>query len=167
MEFETPDGNTGGGSVLSSACLHSERCRNEFVKARGKRKDIRFAKLITRDGLSPGQIRDILQDNQGFLWFNTSGFLNRYDGYEFRSDTRDPAHPNYPAGGFLNFVFKDRAGFLWIASNESLDRFDPVTEMSTRFPVNDKGPDSLAKPVSHISQDQFGMLPLATEAGLY
>jgi len=130
-------------------------------------KDIRFAHLITRDGLSPGQIRDILQDNQGFLWFNTSNVLNRYDGYQFRSYRRDPANPNYPAGGFLNFVFKDRSGFLWSGSNESLDRFDPVTETSTRFPVDDKGPGSLAKPVSHISQDRFGMLWLATEAGLY
>ena len=130
-------------------------------------KDIRFAHLITRDGLSPGQIRDILQDNQGFLWFNTSNLLNRYDGYQFRSYRRDPAHPNYPAGGFFNFVFKDRSGFLWSGSNESLDRFDPVTETSTRFPVDDKGPGRLAKPVSHISEDRFGMLWLATEAGLY
>ena len=130
-------------------------------------KDIRFAHLSTRDGLSPGQIRDVLQDNQGFLWFNTSNVLNRYDGYQFRSYRRDPAHPNYPAGGFFNFVFKDRSGFLWSGSNESLDRFDPVTETSTRFPVDDKGPGRLAKPVSHISEDRFGMLWLATEAGLY
>ena len=113
----------------------------ELVKlAVSEGKDIRFAHLITRDGLSPGQIRDILQDNQGFLWFNTSGFLNRYDGYQFKSYSRDRAHPNYPAGGFLNFVFKDRSGFLWIGSNESLDRFDPVTETSTRFPIDSKGP---------------------------
>ena len=140
----------------------------ELVKlAVSEGKDIRFAHLITRDGLSPGQIRDILQDNQGFLWFNTSGFLNRYDGYRFRSYRRDPAHPNHPAGGFLNFVFKDRSGFLWIASNESLDRFDPVTETSTRFPIDGKDPGHLLKPVSHISQDRSGMLWLATEAGLY
>ena len=129
-------------------------------------KDIRFAHLTTRDGLSPGQIRDILQDNQGFLWFNTSGVLNRYDGYRFKSYSRDRAHPNYPAGGFLNFVFKDRSGFLWIGSNESLDRFDPVTETSTRFPIDGKGPGHLLRPVSHISQDRSGMLWLATAAGL-
>ena len=112
----------------------------ELVKlAVSEGKDIRFAHLTSRDGLSPGQIRDILQDNQGFLWFNTSNLLNRYDGYQFRSYRRDAAHPNYPAGGFLNFVFKDRSGFLWIGSNESLDRFDPVTETSTRFPIDRNG----------------------------
>jgi signal transduction histidine kinase/ligand-binding sensor domain-containing protein len=140
----------------------------ELVKlALSEGKDIRFAHLISKDGISPGQIRNILQDDQGFLWFNTSSFLNRYDGYKFRSYTRDPAHPNYPTGGYLNFVFKDRSGFLWIASNESLDRFDPITETSTRFPIDGKSPGSLQRPVQHISQDRAGTLWLATEAGLY
>src|SRR5262249_47316271 len=107
--------------------------------------DIRFTHLTTRDGLSPGQIRDVLQDNQGFLWLNTSVFLNRYDGYAFRSYRRDAAHQSYPAGGFFNFVFKDRSGSLWTASTESLDRFDPVTETSTRFPIADTDPRSLVK----------------------
>jgi ligand-binding sensor domain-containing protein/signal transduction histidine kinase len=149
--------------LASSLCA----AEPELVKlAVSEGKDIRFAHLNTTDGLSPGQIRDVLQDNQGFVWFNTSAFLNRYDGYEFRSYSRDPAHPNYPAGGFLKFVFKDRSGFLWIGSTESLDRFDPVTETSTRFPIG-TGPGSLEKHVSHISQDRSGILWLATEAGLY
>jgi ligand-binding sensor domain-containing protein/signal transduction histidine kinase len=130
-------------------------------------KDIRFTHLSNMDGLSPGQIRDILQDNQGFVWFNTSGYLNRYDGYQFRSYTRDPAHPNYPTGGFLNFVFRDRSGSLWIGSNESFERFDPVTETSTRFPIDGRSPRTLQRPVSHINQDRAGTLWLATEAGLY
>jgi hypothetical protein len=39
-----------------------------------KGEDIRVSPLTRKDGLSPGQVRDILQDNQGFLWFNISGF---------------------------------------------------------------------------------------------
>ena len=129
--------------------------------------DIRFSHLTRKDGLSPGQVRDILQDDRGFLWFNTSGFLNRYDGYQFKSYTRDAAHPNYPAGGFLNYVFKDRSGYLWVSSNEELDRFDPATETSTRFPIDHNGPNSLLGPVWHISQDRAGLLWLATSSGLH
>ncbi len=132
-----------------------------------KGEDIRFSHLTRKDGLSPGQVRDIVQDNQGFLWFNTSGFLNRYDGYSFKSYTRDAAHPDYPAGGFLNCIFKDRSGYLWICSNEELDRFDPVTETSTRFPIDHNGPHSLLGPVSHISQDRTGVLWLSTPTGLH
>ena len=73
-------------------------------------KDIRFAHLTSRDGLPPGQIREILQDDQGFLWFNSQVMLNRYDGYRFKSYRREPAHPNHPAGGFLQSFFRDRSG---------------------------------------------------------
>ena len=130
-------------------------------------KDIRFTHLTTKDGLSPGQIRDILQDNEGFLWFNTSSFLNRYDGYQFKSYRRDSAQPNYPAAGFLQSFFKDQSGNLWVSSSETLDRFDPATETSTRFRIDRNGPDSALGPVWHISQDRAGIVWLATPAGLH
>ena len=41
-----------------------------MILAVSEGKDIRFAHLTSKDGLSFGQIRDILQDDQGFLWFN-------------------------------------------------------------------------------------------------
>jgi signal transduction histidine kinase/ligand-binding sensor domain-containing protein len=130
-------------------------------------KDIRFAHLSNRDGLSAGQIRDIVQDDQGFLWFNTTGSLNRYDGYQFKSYTRDSAHPNYPAGGFIYTVFRDLSGFLWVSSNESLDRFDPTTETTTRFPIDRNGPHSVLGPVTHVSQDRSGIVWLSTGTGLH
>ena len=89
---------------LASALSAAEPALVKLAVSEGK--DIRFAHLTSKDGLSPGGIRDILQDDQGFLWFNTSGVLNRYDGYQFKSYRRDPAHPNYPAGGFLQSCFQ-------------------------------------------------------------
>ena len=133
----------------------------------GQGKDIRFAHLTSKGSLSFGQIRDIVQDDQGFLWFNTSNVLNRYDGYQLKSYRRDGAHPNYPPPGFLHFIFKDRSGFLWVSSNESLGRFDPATETTTRFPIDRDGPNSVLGPVRHMSQDRAGMLWLATDNGLH
>jgi ligand-binding sensor domain-containing protein/signal transduction histidine kinase len=150
---------------LASALSAAEPALVRLAVSEGK--DIRFAHLTSRDGLSPGQIRDILQDNQGFLWFNTSGVLNRYDGYQFKSYRRDPAHPNYPAGGFLQSFFKDRSGYLWVSPSESLDRFDPATETSTSFQTGRNGPQSVLGPVWHMSQDRAGIVWLATPAGLH
>ena len=129
--------------------------------------DIRFAHLTSNDGLSAGQVRGIVQDDQGFLWINTTGVLNRYDGYQFKSYSRDPAHPNYPAGGFIHTIFKDLSGFLWVSSNESLDRFDPTTETTTRFPIDRNGPHSVLGPVTHVSQDRAGIVWLSTRTGLH
>ena len=145
---------------LASALSSAEPALMKLAVTEGK--DIRFVHLTSRDGLSPGQIRDIVQDDEGFLWFNTSGVLNRYDGYEFKSYRRDPDHPNYPAGGVFQSFLKDRSGYLWVSSNESLDRFDPATETSTRFRSAGNGPHSVLGPVWHISQDRAGILWLAT-----
>jgi len=149
---------------LASALSAAEPALVKLAVNKGE--DIRFSRLSRKDGLSPGQVTDIVQDNQGFLWFNTSGFLNRYDGYTFKSYTRDAAHPDYPAGGFLK-IFKDRSGYLWISSNQEFDRFDPVAETSTRFPIDHNGPHSVLGPVSHISQDRAGLLWLSTPTGLH
>ena len=140
---------------LASALSAAEPSLVKLAVSEGR--DIRFAHLTSKDGLSFGQIRDIVQDDQGFLWFNTSNVLNRYDGYQFKPYRRDPAHPNYPSAGFLHSIFKDRSGFLWVSSNESLDRFDPATETTTRFPIDRNGPNSVLGPVRHISQDRAGI----------
>ena len=56
--------------------------------------DIRFSRLSTAQGLSQTQANQIVQDDQGFIWFGTQYGLDRYDGYEFKVFTHDPAHAN-------------------------------------------------------------------------
>ena len=150
---------------LASALSATEPALVRLAVSEGR--NISFTHLTSKDGLSPGQLRDIVQDNQGFLWFNTSGVLNRYDGYQFKAYRRDPAHPKYPAGGFLQYFFKDRSGYLWVSSSESLERFDLATEASTPFQTGRNGPRSVLGPVWHMSQDRAGILWLATPAGLH
>jgi hypothetical protein len=46
---------------------------------------LKFTHLTIADGLSQSDVRAIVQDVQGFMWFSTwLGGLNRYDGYSFK-----------------------------------------------------------------------------------
>src|SRR4030095_11473467 len=45
--------------------------------------DIRIAHLSSREGLSQGTVEQIVQDDQGLMWFGTPDGLNRFDGYTF------------------------------------------------------------------------------------
>ena len=48
--------------------------------------DLQFTHLSVADGLSHSDVRAIVQDQQGFVWFGTwLGGLNRYDGYTFKT----------------------------------------------------------------------------------
>ena len=133
---EMPDAKARGSGVPSSACLRSKRSGTRLSETR--REQGRGHPIFPPDPQGrfvPGQVRDILKDNQGFLWFNTSGVLNRYDGYHFKSYIRDAAHPNYPAGGSLNCIFKDRSGYLWISSNDELVVSIPSQKRRSAFPL--------------------------------
>jgi len=125
-------------------------------------KDIRFEHLLDTQGLSQTRADHILQDDQGFLWFATQSGLDRYDGYDFKVFTHDPAHPNSFSGGYINSLFKDRSGTIWVGTDQALDRFDRSTESFTHFHLDRQNPV-----VIHISQDSAGILWLATSSGLY
>jgi PAS domain S-box-containing protein len=119
-------------------------------------KDIRFTPLSTARGLSQTKVSQVVQDNQGFVWFGTRYGLNRYDGYNFKIFVHEPGNLNSLSGVVVNALFKDRAGALWIGCDQFLNKLDPVTETFTRYPVPF---------VTHISQDTGRTLWLATPTG--
>jgi len=124
--------------------------------------DIRFAQLSSGQGLSQARVGQIIQDDQGFLWFGTQYGLDRYDGYEFKAFMHDPARANSLSGSFIHSVFKDHSGAIWAGTDQGLDRFDRTTESFTHFHLGNPEPI-----VFGISQDSGGRLWLATEGGLY
>jgi ligand-binding sensor domain-containing protein/signal transduction histidine kinase len=129
-------------------------------------KDIRFTHYSTEQGLSQNRVDQMLQDNQGFMWFGTYNGLNRFDGYRFLSYKPEADNPYSIGGVFIYALFQDRSGALWIAVDEELDRFDPVTVRFFHYRSNPNDPASLAGHVEHIAQDRDGMLWLATRNGL-
>jgi PAS domain S-box-containing protein len=120
--------------------------------------DVRFARLSTADGMSQTKVNQIVQDDQGFIWFGTPYGLNRYDGYNLKLFVHDPRNSNSLSGVYVNALFKDRDGALWVGCDQFLNKFNRTTETFTRYPVPF---------VNHISQDSAGKLWLATVEGLY
>ena len=99
--------------------------------------DLRFNRLSTAHGLSQTRVSQIVEDDQGFMWFGTQYGLNRYDGYNFKIFVNDPKNPNSLSGAFVDSLFKARNGMLWIGCSEFLNRLDPVTESFKRYPIPD------------------------------
>src|SRR5712691_11183533 len=61
--------------------------------------DIIFRELSNVRGLSQTRVLQIVQDDQGFMWFGTQYGLDRYDGHKFRVFTPDPGRVNSLSGG--------------------------------------------------------------------
>ena len=131
-------------------------------------KDMSFTRLSTEDGLSQTRVTQIVQDDQGFMWFGTEYGLNRYDGYKFKVFKHEPGRADSLAGVFIFSLFKDHSGRLWIGCEEFLDKFDPVTETFTHYRIVGKDTQGGGTvPITQISQDHAGILWLATSRGLY
>jgi ligand-binding sensor domain-containing protein len=130
-------------------------------------KDIRFSRLSVEAGLSQTRVDQIVQDDQGFMWFGSQYGLNRYDGYRFKVFKHEPGQTNSLGGVEIYSLFKDRSGSLWVGCEESLDKFDPVTETFTHYRIDTDSAQGVAAPVTQISQDHLGMLWLSTNNGLF
>jgi ligand-binding sensor domain-containing protein len=122
--------------------------------------DIRFSRLSTARGLSQTRVQQIVEDNQGFIWFGTQYGLDRYDGYEYKVFTHDPGRENSLSCVLIHSVFKDRSGTLWVGCDDVLDRLDAVKDTFTHYRIGEAG--AFASAVIQISQDRTGLLWLAT-----
>src|ERR1700757_5468525 len=129
-------------------------------------KGLRFTRLSTDEGLSQTRVIQIVQDDQGFMWFGSQYGLNRYDGYRFKVFKHEPGNRNSLSGVFIYSLFKDRSGSLWIGCEEFLDKFDPVTDTFTHYRIDTADTQGETVPVTNISQDHTGMLWLSTVRGL-
>ena len=120
--------------------------------------DNRFVRLSTAQGVSQLKVDQIVQDDDGFMWFGTRYGLYRYDGYSFKVFVREDGNPNSLNGVVINALFKGRDGALWVACDQSLNKFDRTTETFTQYPV---------PYATHITEDTAGILWVPSRNGLY
>jgi ligand-binding sensor domain-containing protein len=85
------------------------------------------------DGLSHPVIRNIVQDDQGYLWIATEGGLNKFDGKTFTNYYHHPTDNNSLSHNFLFGLDVDSAGVVWVGSEHGLNSFNPTLNQFTRY----------------------------------
>src|ERR1700733_12234754 len=77
--------------------------------ASGQWKNVKLSSLNTTDGLSQNDVKSILKDHEGYLWFSTDDGLNRYDGYHFTVYRHQPGNPHSLPTNDVTALFEDNA----------------------------------------------------------
>jgi ligand-binding sensor domain-containing protein/signal transduction histidine kinase len=121
-------------------------------------------------------VGQIIEDNQGFLWFATRDGLLRYDGYRVRpydpyaNSAPDAGNPEQCCPtlsvipGVSRFhLLKDASGKIWIGGDGSLHQYDSLTDRIRSLSLP---PGEIQGFVRDIYQDRQGMIWLATSHGL-
>ena len=88
----------------------------------------KFMHLSINDGLSNNQVKAIMKDSQGFMWFGTGRGLNRFDGTHFKIYTHDSFDPTSIPFNSIDFLFEDYDGQIWLRSLSEFVIFDPAKD---------------------------------------
>lgn len=95
----------------------------------------KFMQLSIDDGLSNNQVKVMLKDSRGFMWFGTGRGLNRFDGTNFKVYTHDAFNPNTIPFNSIDFLFEDYDQTIWLKSVNDFFTFDPDKDMFSGLPA--------------------------------
>jgi two-component sensor histidine kinase len=85
--------------------------------AQGQDYEVSLKHWGMNDGLSDRQVNNICQDGRGFLWLCTRNGLNFFDGYNFKTYTRES---NGLPFNYLYKAVEDGQGDIWVMGTELL-----------------------------------------------
>lgn len=103
-----------------------------------------LTKLETKDGLSSPNVRKIVQDKYGFMWFATQDGLNRFDGVKFVryiSGSPEVSHAILESDVY-DLAFEENGNYLWcLTAYGGLSKIDIATGLvMATFPVATHAP---------------------------
>lgn len=129
--------------------------------------DISFLHISGINGLSQNQVRAIVQDQQGFMWFGTGEGLNRFDGYSFTTFTHKEGDSSSITNDFVNVLIKDSKGDLWIGTESGLNKYNRQTDSFTTYVFDPHKKNSISYgSVNQIIEDQKGNFWIAFSSGI-
>ncbi len=129
--------------------------------------NIIFEHITPDDGLPFPTINDILQDEQGFMWFATENGLCRYDAYNYKIYQYDPLDTNSLPNNNVYCLLEDRNNNLWVGTSYGLCVLNKHTGEITRFFNEPKDHQSLwNNSVNDMVQDREGNIWIGTNKGL-
>lgn len=95
--------------------------------AEGNSLDYYFTHISGDNGLSHNNVKSIVQDSWGFMWFGTRNKLNRYDGISIKVfDVVDPVSKR--TNNNIGALLEDSEKKLWVGTDKGVFIYDPITE---------------------------------------
>lgn len=90
---------------------------------------LNFETFSTKEGLSQGMVRSLIQDKEGYMWFATKDGLNKFDGYHITVYRNNAADPFSLPDNYVTQLVEDENGNFWVGtSTKGLYLFDKKHE---------------------------------------
>lgn len=90
-----------------------------------------FKHIDSGAGLSSSNVKSIVEDSFGFMWFGTKNGLNRYDGVRMRLlDCYDESLGQ--GNNNIGALYEDENKQLWVGTDRGVYVYDPVSDRFTK-----------------------------------
>ncbi len=159
------------GSLLNQIALPSRVLIKTFIvlqflsihlKAQYTESIYPFESITVEKGLPDHNVKCILQDQYGFMWFGTNSGLCRYDGYNFTVYTHNPEDSTSISNNRITCLYLDTKGRIWIGTQIGLNLYDGTSNNIRRFSANEVLQN---EEISDITEDKAGKVWVATRSG--
>jgi len=121
-----------------------------------------FKKYQLENGLSHNTVWCVMQDSYGFMWFGTSGGLNRFDGYEFKAYKNNPKDSFSLGNNMVYTLCEDANKNIWVGTNKSVYIYNPEDERFTPFDTRTKFEVLISTEVKKIILSKSGKIWIGT-----
>ncbi len=114
--------------------------------------DLVFNNISIKEGLSNSNVKCIIQDYNGFMWFGTENGLNKFDGLEITTYKHNPTDSSSLIGNQIFSLFEDHNKILWIGTTLGLCTYNNVSDNYKQNPL----PEMQFQAITYICQDKHG-----------
>ena len=146
----------GTGNLLAQPLVESTRQRFNFERLTLPLGDV--------------TVLDVVQDEQGYMWFGTHSGLVRHDGYDYKIFYNEARDSTSLTGKWIHSLEVDRQGILWVGvhgdSGGGLNRYEARSESFHRYQNNPDDSTSLScNSITRLYSDRSGTLWVGTLHG--
>lgn len=125
-----------------------------------------FDRITRQDGLPSNNISDIVQDDQGFMWFGTRNGLIRFDGYSYKKYTYSPLDTFTVSDNYISCLLKLKDGKILVGTNfAGFCIYDPQEEKFNRYQINSVKATPQSNNILTAAQDSLGNIWIGTWNG--
>lgn len=114
-----------------------------------------FLHISGENGLSQSNVKAIIQDSYGFVWFGTKNGLNRYDGTSVVLKNCDD-HAAGVGNHNISALFEDKERQLWVGTDKGIYRYNPVKDVFTFINLKTADGVDMNNWVAQIVSDKAG-----------
>ncbi len=124
--------------------------------------------ISLNEGLSQSEVRAIIQDSQGYMWFGTQDGLNRYDGFEIKQFHNDPFDKKTLPGDEITSLYEDSEQRLWVGTLQGVCLYDKTHDNFIRYShLTQKPKLAWSSVITSMVEDDWHTLWVGTYAGLW